>query len=187
MQDIPREIIMQASHGDMQAFEKIYKATSGFVYSVARRMLRSDDDAQDVVQEVFLKIHRNLKSFRFQSSFTTWVYRITANTAINAYRRIAKELSRRGNYDYALATESAPNNTRVSIEQKDAEGVVASLLATLNPDQRACIILREIQGLRYDEIAASLGININTVRSRLKRARQALMACRTSEVTDDEL
>jgi RNA polymerase sigma-70 factor, ECF subfamily len=176
MTDIPRDVVIRAGEGDMQSFEQIYKAVSGFVYSVAFRITNNAADAQEVTQDVFLKIYRNLKGFRFKSSFKTWAYRITVNTAINKYRVVAKEKKRTVNYDDAIETGKTAADERAGfIEKEDAEKRVAKLLDLLNPDQRACVVLREIQGLSYQDIAETLKININTVRSRLKRARLALL------------
>src|SRR6202012_2453064 len=90
MEEISKDILVRASEGDMQAFEQVYKASSSFVYNVALRVVENREDALEVSQEVFLNIHHNLKRFRFESSFKTWVYRITANCAIN----FAKKTSR---------------------------------------------------------------------------------------------
>ncbi|MFH1360353.1 MAG: RNA polymerase sigma factor [Candidatus Omnitrophota bacterium] len=187
MQDISPEIIQEALKGSMGAFEEIYKAYSGFVYSVTFRVTRNIEDAKEVTQDVFLKVHKNLKHFQFQSSLKTWVYRITVNTAINAYKRASKDTVKRVDYETALRFVQAPEKTDEMAEQKDNEAALATVLETLNPDQRACIILREIQGCNYKEMAKILKININTVRSRLKRAREALIACRPKGVLVHEL
>ena len=176
MQDIAKDILIQASEGDMGAFEQIYRATSGFVYTLAFRITNNAADAQEVTQDVFLKIYKNLKKFQFRSSFKTWVYRIAVNTAINSYRRTVKELKRKVEYDEAVHVVPAPDRTDASIDAQDNRESVQHLLRLLNPDQRACLLLREIERLSYREIAGALKINLNTVRTRLKRAREALMA-----------
>lgn len=83
MEDIAKDILVRASQGDMEAFEDVYKASSSFVYNVAFRVVNNREDALEVAQEVFMIIHDKLKTFRFESSFKTWAYRITANYAIN--------------------------------------------------------------------------------------------------------
>lgn len=187
MQDIPEDIITKASKGNMRAFEEIYKVASGFVYSVVLRITNNPDDAQEVTQDVFITIYKNLKKFQLRSSFKTWVYRVAVNTAINTYKKISKEMHRRDNYDIAIEKQCYSQTTEVALERKDNERVLASLLNILNPDQRACIVLRAIEGLSYKEISEALKININTVRSRLKRAREALLAYRKSGVVKNEL
>jgi RNA polymerase sigma-70 factor, ECF subfamily len=173
--DISRETITQASQGDLKAFEQIYGATSGFVYSVAYRIVNNRADAQEVTQDAFMQIYRNLKNFKFQSSFKTWAYRIATNTAINKYRQGSRERMRLQGYEQEARRQPAADAAVEYIDQENAEKKVSSLLQMLDTDQRACIVLREIEGLSYKEMASALNININTVRSRLKRARQALM------------
>ena len=180
MEDIQRETIEQAQAGDIAAFERIYRAASGFVYSVALRITNNRQEAQEVAQDVFLKIYHNLKGFQFRSSFKTWVYRVTANTALNAYKKMSRDLNRRQDFDSIIDTQAVSVDTKKEMEERqerdEQKSRLESLLNSLNPDQRAAIVLREIQGLSYEEISQALSININTVRSRLKRARQALLA-----------
>ena len=176
MQDISKELLTQASTGDIQAFEEIYRLASSFVYSVALRVTRNTDEAKEVSQDVFIKIYNNLRSFRFRSSFKTWLYRITTNTALNALKKSSKDINRRVDYDVALKANDDSATATHAIEMDDNKKLLSSLLDMLNSDQRACIVLREIEGLNYREISKALSININTVRSRLKRARETLLA-----------
>jgi len=185
MKDIPKDIIIRAAGGDMAAFETIYKETSGFVYNVALRITSSHENAQEVTQDVFVKAYRKLKTFGFRSSLRTWLYRIAANTAINLYRRTAKERKRSGDYETAIGTVPAPGSPDCGIEKKESAELLDRLMSGLNPDQRACLVLREIEGLSYAEISALLRINVSTVRTRLKRAREALMALGKSEVIQE--
>lgn len=175
MKDIDQNILELARQGHIGAFEDIYKETSGFVYNVALRITRNSADAQEVTQNVFLKIYRNLKSFAFRSAFKTWVYRITVNTAINYYRKSMKEQKRRVDFDDIAPTLANSSVTSENVIKSDNESRLQSLLGLLSLEHKACLVLREIEGLSYQEIAVSLRIPINTVRSRLKRARQALL------------
>lgn len=175
MNDIAPDILERACAGDMEAFEQLYKATSSFVYNVALRISRNSADAEEVTQDVFMKIFRNLKGFQFRSSFKTWVYRITVNTSINHYRKFIREKKDRVDYDSII--ESLPSG-RLACEdaiQSDNETRLNVLLETLSTEYKACLVLREIEGLSYREIASTLKIPVNTVRSRLKRAREALL------------
>ena len=175
MRNITKEVIIEASHGNMAAFEEIYQAASGFVYNVALRVAGNREDAKEITQDVFFKLYKSLRNFRFKSSFKTWVYRITTNTAINSAKRACKQRNRTLSYDEEKALkqeiESARNRADSNIDRERTK----RLLESLNPDQRACIVLRGIEGLSYQEIAEVLNININTVRSRIKRAREVLM------------
>jgi len=174
-QNIAPDILELAAKGDINAFEQVYKATSGFVYNVAWRITRNNHDTQEVTQDVFMKIYRNLKSFRFRSSFRTWVYRITVNTAINRYHRSMRENRGRIDYDEVKYGISDTHTVDKCIQHNDDKSKLEGLLQKLNPEQKACLILREIEGLSYKDISVTLNIPVNTVRSRLKRGREALL------------
>ncbi len=171
MRKVPGDLIDKASRGDMSAFEEIYGMTSSFVYNVAFRFSGNTSDAEEITQEVYIKIYKKIKSFGFRSSFKTWVYRITVNASLNFNKRISRERGDRGDYERGI-NNIAHNEDTGNVN----ENLIKFLLDKLSPEHRACIILREIQGLSYEEIAKTLEININTVRSRLKRAREVLMA-----------
>ena len=176
MQAIPRDIIIQASQGDIEAFRGIYDRSSDFVYNIALRITNNREDAEEVTQDVFLKIHKNLKWFQFRSSLKTWIYRITVNTAINTSKRKAKERNNTVVYDDVLQLKDAIAVTESVIDKKSNEELVRSLLDILPLEQRSCIALRDLEGLSYKEISMALRLNLNTVRTRLKRAREALLA-----------
>lgn len=175
MHDIASGILESASRGDMSAFEQIYKATSSFVYNVALRITRNSADAQEVTQDVFMKIYQNLKDFQFRSGFKTWVYRITVNTAINNYRKRMKEERNKVDYDNVADLLGTDGSIAKDANRSDNETRLNALLDSLTPEHKVCLILREIEGLNYQEISGVLKIPVNTVRSRLNRARQALM------------
>jgi len=176
MAEIPSELVAQAAAGDMKAFEALYKATSSFVYNVALRITNNRNDADEVTQDVYVKVYDNLRAFGFRSSFKTWIYRITANTAINYCKKHARHIKGAVEYDPAVHDVEAPDTAGASLRAEDAQAHVTHLLEALDADQRACLVLREIEGLDYRSIAYTLKININTVRSRLKRARERLLA-----------
>ncbi len=177
MQNISEDVLIRASEGDLASFEEIYKASAGFVYNVALRILNNREDAEEVTQEVFCTIYHKLKSFRFASSFKTWVYRVTANSAINFAKKVAKHRNKMVEYDEQLTVEAAlPSDIRKEMDREHNARIIEGLLNAIDPDQRACVVLRNIEGLSYQEIARTLGVNINTVRSRLKRAREKLLA-----------
>jgi RNA polymerase sigma-70 factor (ECF subfamily) len=182
MRNLSREIIIQASEGQVEAFEKIYQMASGFVWSVAFRVTSNNETAQDVVQDVFLNVYNKLKQFQFRSSFKTWLYKITVNTALNACKKQKRELGLQRDYKVAVKHPGSFNSAKEHLHREERERLLAGLLEKLNPEQRACIVLREIEELSYQEIAEVLKIKINTVRSRLKRARQALLSIKESQV-----
>ena len=184
MQELSDDIIIRAREGDIGSFEIIYKATAGFVYNVAYRIVHNAQDAEEVTQEVFLNVHQKLKNFRLESSLKTWIYRITVNCAINYSKRETRVREKKTEYygnlnPWQLLSDSASENHR-------HKEITELFLKILNPDQRICVVLRSIEGLSYQQIADTLKISINTVRSRLKRAREKLLAMRR-EVISDEL
>ena len=160
---------------DIKSFEKLYKEYSGFVYSVALRVSQNSADAQEVTQDVFMKVYRGLKDFEGRSSLRTWIYRITVNTALNQCRRSNRFPLTGEAYDFAVETQAAQSSASEAADEQDRKARLAALLEALNPGQRAVIVLREIEGLNYREIASALNIPLNTVRSRLKRAREGLI------------
>lgn len=176
MQDIPEDLIIQAANGDMPAFERIYNAFSGFVYNVALGTSGNRENAEEITQDVFMKVYRNLGKFQFRSSFKTWIYRITANTAINLVKQRARVESKKVEYNDAVQRKDAIGAAGQAGDEERKRALVAALLNVLNPDQRTCVALRSVEGLSYEEIADTLKVNINTVRTRLKRAREKMLA-----------
>src|ERR1700679_2744028 len=130
MEDIANDILIKASQGDIQAFEEVYKASSSFVYNVALRVVNNREDAMEVSQEVFLIIHHKLKGFRFESSFKTWVYRITANCAIN----FAKKNSRTKTvpFEEAFGEGAVVSEAQTHMDQEHQHQLVENLLGELN-------------------------------------------------------
>ncbi len=187
MNDISADILEKAGQGDLTAFEVVYKGSSSFVYNVAFRITRNSADAEEVTQDVFMKIYHNLKDFGFRSEFKTWVYRIAVNTAINHYRKSERNEKDRVDYDTAALTIPASHSTEDELMQRDNEIQINGLLSVLSPKYKTCLILREIEGLSYEEIAAALKIPVNTVRSRLKRARAALIEKAGKGLMEDAL
>jgi RNA polymerase sigma-70 factor, ECF subfamily len=177
MLDIPRELLVRLQQGDAEAFEEVYKMSASFVYNVALRVLGNREDAQDASQDVFVTLFKKIRWFRFESSFSTWLYRITFNTALNYARKSSGIRKRMTAYDEDIALDrEKPAQVTGELDAQEREKIVQRLLEAVNPDQRACLVMREMQGLSYEEISGILKININTVRSRLKRARYKLLS-----------
>ncbi|MBN1622440.1 MAG: RNA polymerase sigma factor [Endomicrobiales bacterium] len=171
MIEIPRETIVLASKGDINAFEDIYITYSGFIYNLCLRVMGNSEDAREVSQSVFIKIFKELKNFRFKSSFKTWLYRISVNESINARKKASRLRFHQAEYNDAIKNMNTAEGHKTFSNTE-----ISSLIDSLNSDQKACLILREFEGLNYKEIAETLKININTVRSRLKRARESLIS-----------
>ena len=167
---------------DQGACAELVNAHQRMVYALAFHLLGDRDDALDVSQEVFLRVFRTLPSFRGQSALRTWIFRIVVNQARNRQRWWNRR--RRGSQvslddhislcgDMASQGEVLPDRQLAS---KETATLIWQALERLPFDQKTAIVLREVDGLRYDEIAFSLGIAVGTVKSRLTRARQALRA-----------
>jgi RNA polymerase sigma-70 factor, ECF subfamily len=180
MQDVPDQVIAQAAAGDVASFETIFKSYADYVYNVALRVVRSREDAQEITQDVFIAVFKRLKDFQFRSHLKTWLYRITVNMAINYAKKETPKRSATVEYiDEIIPGKQSPDCS-------DAQGLVDYLFSFLTPEQRVCLVLRSGEGLSYEEIAQTLNININSVRSRIKRAREKLLTVR-KEVMADEL
>jgi len=183
MQEITDAILIQAKQGNRQAFRAIYDACSGFVYSVAMRVLRHPETAEEVTQDVFMKVYDHLKHFQSRSSLKTWIYRITVNTAFNAAKKRKSE-------DRAVALDEikwvSPGDGDEG-KRQEAKEKVHQLLGRLAPEQRMLIVLREIEGLSYEEMAAAFNLNLNTLRTRLRRAREAFVNFARKEVMCHEM
>ncbi len=175
MEDISLDVIRKASAGDVGAFEAVFRKYADYIFNIALRATHNQEDAQEITQEVFVAVHHNLGRFRFESGFKTWIYRIAVNMTINYLKKEAKHRDV-VEYDDAVGVSWVRPEIYGRADQEHHEFLVNKLLRALTPEQRVCVILRNIEGLTYEEIARELGVNMNTVRSRLKRAREKLIS-----------
>lgn len=156
--------IARARHGDADAFEQLVVAYEGPVYRLALRMCGSTEDAREVTQDAFLAAWRGLPAFRGDSRFSSWLYRLTTNAAIDFLRREKHHL---GNLPLEEAPERPdPQQPELLAEQR--------ALDQLSPEHRQVLLLRVVQQLSYDEIAQALSLESGTVKSRISRARRQL-------------
>jgi RNA polymerase sigma-70 factor (ECF subfamily) len=157
--------------GDPEAFERLVRAYQHRVFGVALRMLGSRGEAEEIAQEVFLRVHRSVGGFRGAAKLSTWLYAIASRLCLNRLR--APERRRRGE----AAWERVANghaNPGARLEAAELEDALRRAIAALDEERRIVVILRDLEGLAYEEIAAALGLPLNTVRSRLHRARMEL-------------
>ena len=187
MDSIDHTILHRASKGDLSAFQYIYEKTSDFIYAIAYRIINNRSDAQDITQDVFVKLYQNFRVFADCASFKPWLYRIAVNTAINTYNDKRRIRRNHEQYQQCAGTDMTPPEVEARLSQEDAEDTLGDLLAMLPLEQRTVIVLREIEGLNYQQIAETLEININTVRTRLKRGRLKLMEATKRGVVKNEL
>jgi RNA polymerase sigma-70 factor (ECF subfamily) len=174
------ELVRRAQRGERGAFDLLVLRYQHKVVKLVARLLRDPTEAEDVAQEAFVKAYRALASFRGDSAFYTWLYRIAVNTARNA---MASRQRRPLDYEADLSeTEQSAVASRMShSDTPEATALSDEIHATVNravadlpEDLRTAIILREIEGLSYEEIAAAMDCPVGTVRSRIFRAREAI-------------
>jgi RNA polymerase sigma-70 factor (ECF subfamily) len=173
--------VQQCASGDEQACARLVTDHQRMVYQLALHLLGDHQEALDVSQEVFLRVFRTLSQFRGQATLRTWIYRIVINQASNRQRwwRRRRKAQQVPLEEYAAAHGELPESRNFAspdrvLQQREVADRVWHALDALPFDQRAVIVLREIDGLSYEEIAASLGIAVGTVKSRLARARESL-------------
>lgn len=169
--------------GDNKAFGKLVERYQKRVYALAFGILRNRDDAWDVAQEAFVKAYKNLGSFEGNSAFYTWLYRITYNLCLDLVRskgrRDMVELDeKKPRHEAALENEdsSRVEHPTAALDRKELAEVVQKAMTQLSEKHRAIIVLREIEGLSYEEMADVLKISKGTVMSRLFHARRNLQA-----------
>lgn len=166
------ELLERARGGDTGAFDLIVDRFERRVFAVALRITRHNEDARDVTQEVFITALRALKGFRGEAQLSTWFHRVTVNASLDLVRkRRRREHSSVDDLTDQPSSEAGPESEAISSVRARE---VHRALGEIPPDQRALIVLHDLQGLDYAECAASLDIPLGTVKSRLHRARLAL-------------
>lgn len=181
--DDPR-LIESLRAGAEQAYEELLARFQQPVYTLCFRLLNNEGEASDAVQEVFLKVFRNIGNFRGQSSLKTWIYRITVNEAHNARRWFYRHRGREVELDTDPSEsrdwkETIPDASRSPFDMafdREQAGIIQAALDHINPVFRSAVVLRDITGLSYEEIAEILGVSLGTVKSRILRGREALRA-----------
>jgi RNA polymerase sigma-70 factor, ECF subfamily len=181
--DADQQLVERVQRGDKRAFELLVGKYQRKIFRLLSRLIRDPAEIEDVAQEAFIKAYRALPNFRGDSAFYTWLYRIAINTAKNhlvAHGRRAASSSDAALEDVEgfedasqLRNEDTPD--RLLLSRQVAEAVNRAIEA-LPEDLRTAIVMRELEGLSYEEIAASMNCPIGTVRSRIFRAREAVAA-----------
>ena len=172
--DLDSALVARAQAGDMDAFEELVRRYRNDVFAVSYHYLRNREDAWDNSQEVFLKAHRGLKRFRGESSFKTWILRITANRCKDHFK---KRRLRTVALDVEDSDRQAPSpaaGPTGNLEAKELGQAIQTALEELSEKHRTAFILREYEGLSYEEMAQTIGCSTGTVMSRLHHARKKL-------------
>jgi RNA polymerase sigma-70 factor (ECF subfamily) len=161
--------------GDTRAFEELVTAYQHRVFGVALRMLGSRAEAEDVAQETFLRAHRALGEFRGEARLGTWLYAIASRLCLN---RLASGERRhvRNDEEALLRLPAGGGDAAAALERSELSRALHEAIAALPEERRIVVVLRDLEGLAYEEIAEVLGLELNTVRSRLHRARVDLKA-----------
>lgn len=174
-----KTVIEKAKRGDERAFETLATQYERLVYAVALKLLGNEHDAQDAAQEAFIKLYRNLPSFRGESKFSVWLYRLTNNVCIDMLRKKGVptvSLSADGDGGGALDIPDGRFSPENELEKKQLRQAVERALSSLPEPYRQALVLRETAGRSYEEIAQILEIDLGTVKSRIFRARRRLCA-----------
>jgi RNA polymerase sigma-70 factor (ECF subfamily) len=187
-----RALVDRARQGDGEAFRLLVERYQRRVYGVAYGMVFNSDDALDITQEAFVRVHRYLGSFHGSSAFYTWLYRIVVNLCVDHLRRRAHDAVI--DYDDGLLHDvdatgarpsSIPDPHRAATEKELGEQLQRALM-TLSPIHRAVLNLREIEGLSYEEMAKVMGCSVGTIMSRLFHARRRMQKALQPYLTDGE-
>jgi RNA polymerase sigma-70 factor (ECF subfamily) len=172
------ELVQRAREGDRGAFRVLVERHQRASFALAMGMLRHEADARDALQEAFLKAFRNLGNFQGEAAFSTWLYRIVTNACIDRRRRrkvmVEADEATIGSVDSSPTLAVVPRNPQRELERARLGERIQEALAQLPDYHRDTVVLREIEGLSYQEIADATGVSIGTVMSRLFHARQKL-------------
>lgn len=164
-------LIQQSKQGDLEAFDVLVERYQKKVFAVAYGLTQDGEAARDLTQESFVRAYQAINHFRGQARFYTWIYRITVNLCMDHFRKLPAERSAPLDDPDPVPDRTTPEIVAV---QRETDSAVRMAIQALPLDQRAVIIMREIEGLSYKEIAGVMGCSIGTVMSRLFYARKKL-------------
>jgi RNA polymerase sigma-70 factor (ECF subfamily) len=170
--DAPR-FLDRLRAGDAPAFEELVMTYQHRVFGVALRMLGSRAEAEDVAQEAFVRAYRALGAFRGDAKLSTWLYAITSRLCLNRLASGERRMARQGEGALLRLSDAGPRPD-AALERRELETALGRAIAELPEDRRIVVVLRDIEGLSYEEIAQVLELELGTVRSRLHRARAEL-------------
>ncbi|HLK34859.1 MAG TPA: sigma-70 family RNA polymerase sigma factor [Terriglobales bacterium] len=173
--DADAQLVERCLHGQDAAWEDLVKLHTRRVYSICYRFTNSDSEAQDLTQDVFMRVFKNLKSFRAgEGLFVVWLTRLTRNLLIDHYRRTRLERATESLDDQVKVLEETGSRADGMLAGREASEVLQAALQKLSPDLRETVILRDLEELEYREIAQVLNVPEGTVKSRLNRGRAEL-------------
>lgn len=176
------QLIRRAKDGDIAAFEQLISNYQIKIYHIAYHMLSNEQDAEDAAQEAMLKAYRYLGSFKEESGFYTWIYRITHNICLDMLRKRKRSLAHetdlmkkdQDGQEAELQIVDAKPQPEEQLMSQQVQTEMQNAIAELKENYRVVLVMRDIEGMSYDDIAAVLEISVGTVKSRLNRARENL-------------
>jgi len=168
------KVIQQCLEGDREAWEMLVNAYAKKVFNLAYQFSGSAQEAEDMTQEIFLKLYSSLRKYDFAKNFTAWLLTLSKNHLIDEYRRTKWERTQRDEFNDKVIAQDAFSGPERSIVREENKRLVWESLDRLSPEIRMTVILRDIQGRTYEEIAESLGLPVGTVKSRVNRGRLQL-------------
>ncbi len=177
-----RELIRAAQGGDQRAFRKLVERHQRRAFSIAIGLVRDENDAREIVQEAFLRVYRGLATFQGGSSFFTWLYRIVTNLAIDLIRKpgrkdaelLENQTVDEDKSDFSLVSRIDGADPIDVIRRREIAARIRTALDALPPYHRGVILMREVEGMSYEEMAQAMGVSKGTIMSRLFHARQKL-------------
>lgn len=181
MTDLERQLIEKSQQGDIESFQLLIKEYQKLAFNIAYRMLGNTEDAADATQDAMIKVYKSINSFKGHSSFSTWLYRIVTNTCLDELRKRKKDKTL--SYDKEIETEEGtmereiPDTRNIPEEVVERKEQLQDLVQAINglPQQyKTVIVLRDIKGFSYEQIAEILDCSQGTIKSRISRARMAL-------------
>lgn len=171
------QLCLERGKRDDRPFQELMRRYERLIWRVCYRFVNNGDDAEDLTQEVFFKVYRNLASFEGRSTFKTWIYRIAINTAQNELRSRARR-PQESEVEMETAAEfvPAPETVEEEVVEKGRQEKLAAAFANLRPEDVQILRYKDLEQKQYDEIADLLGIGLSAAKMRVQRARLALQA-----------
>lgn len=185
-----KKLIQDAIDGDVSSFEELIKTYQLYAYNISLKMMGNEEDAKDTAQDALIKVYKNLKAFKGDSSFSTWLYRIVMNTCKDELRRRKDLISidakmELNDGEVGLQLESTSYNPVTEYERSDIKEKMQIALSKLPENNRSVVILRDIHGYSYEEISKIEDIAIGTIKSRINRGRKLLKEIIKKEMHKD--
>ena len=182
MDDLELQLVEKAIAGNTDAFQSLVTKYQKKVYNIAYRMMGNEEDAKDMAQEALVKAFKSINKFRLDAAFETWLYRITTNTCLDELRKNKKKGNQISIDVYKSENSDIPmrelavdkNGPEVEFLKRERQRVLHNAIKDMSDDYKRVIILRDIQGFSYDEIAEMCETNVGTIKSRINRGRSML-------------